>query len=91
MRCDSRASFLASILASLCLGREPKARVAIKMWAKNAFDEWREFWGFDTKKFIIDLAKDEQTIWSWRTCCPCSFFKLQRKMVVYTHQQVMNP
>jgi hypothetical protein len=34
----------------------------VKMWAKNAFDEWWEFWGFDTKNFIIDLAKDEQTI-----------------------------
>jgi hypothetical protein len=32
------------------------------MWAKNAFDKWWELWGFDTKKFIIDLAKDEQTI-----------------------------
>jgi predicted nucleic-acid-binding Zn-ribbon protein len=34
----------------------------VKMWAKNAFDKWWELWGFDTKKFIIDLAKDEQTI-----------------------------
>jgi hypothetical protein len=29
------------------------------MWAINAFDWWWEFWGFDTKKSIIDLAKDE--------------------------------
>jgi len=30
------------------------------MWAKNAFDEWWEFSGFDTKKSITYLAKDEQ-------------------------------
>jgi hypothetical protein len=28
MKCDSWASFLACNLASLCLGREPKVRVA---------------------------------------------------------------
>jgi hypothetical protein len=28
------------------------------MWAKNAFDEWREFWGFNTKKSITNLAED---------------------------------
>ncbi|CAM6013519.1 unnamed protein product [Sphagnum balticum] len=27
MRCDSRSSFLAHILASLCFGHEPKAKV----------------------------------------------------------------
>jgi len=31
MRCDSQASFLACNLASPCLGRKPKARVAT-MW-----------------------------------------------------------
>jgi len=31
MRCDSQASFLALILASPCLGHEPKARVATFM------------------------------------------------------------
>jgi hypothetical protein len=29
MKCDSRASLLARTLASLCLGRKPKARVVI--------------------------------------------------------------
>jgi len=29
------------------------------MWAKNAFYEWREFWGFDTTKSIVDLLKNE--------------------------------
>jgi hypothetical protein len=31
MRCDSQASFLARTLANLCLGRDPKARVATKL------------------------------------------------------------
>jgi hypothetical protein len=30
------------------------------MWAKNTFHEWWEFLGFNTKKSIIYLAKDEQ-------------------------------
>lgn len=25
-----------------------------EMWAKNAFDEWWEFWGFNTKKSIAN-------------------------------------
>jgi hypothetical protein len=35
MKCDSRASFLACTLASLCLGHEPKARVATHNLQKN--------------------------------------------------------
>jgi len=31
----------------------------IKLWAKNAFNEWRLFCGFDTMKFMINLSKDE--------------------------------
>ncbi len=34
----------------------------IKLWVKNAFDEWRLFCGFDTLKFIVDLSKDEGLI-----------------------------
>jgi hypothetical protein len=35
MRCDSRASFLARNLTSLCLGREPKVRVATLILGLN--------------------------------------------------------
>jgi hypothetical protein len=31
----------------------------IKLWAKNAFNKWRLFRGFDTMKFIVDLFQDE--------------------------------
>jgi hypothetical protein len=33
-----------------------RTSIHVKMWAKNAFDEWWEFSGFDTKKSIIYLA-----------------------------------
>jgi hypothetical protein len=39
-----------------------RTSIHVKMWAKNAFDEWWEFWDFDTKKSIIYLAKDEETM-----------------------------
>jgi hypothetical protein len=61
------------------------------MWAKNAFDEWWEFWGFDTKKSIIYVAKYEQTMMELEDMLSMSFFKLQRRMVACSHQQVMNP
>lgn len=32
------------------------------MWAKNAFDEWWEFWGFNTKKLIANLVEDGKII-----------------------------
>jgi hypothetical protein len=28
-----------------------------RIWAKNAFDALHEFWGFDTKKSIVDLLE----------------------------------
>jgi len=39
-----------------------RTSIHVKMWAKNAFDEWWEFLGFNTKKSIIYLVKDEQTM-----------------------------
>ncbi len=33
-----------------------------KIWAKNAFDALHEFWGFDTKKHIIDILEDLEFI-----------------------------
>ncbi len=34
----------------------------VEMWAKNAFDEWWEFWGFNTKKSIANMAEDGKII-----------------------------
>jgi hypothetical protein len=31
----------------------------IKLWAKNRFNKWRLFCGFDIAKFIVDFFKDE--------------------------------
>jgi hypothetical protein len=31
----------------------------VELWAKNAFDELRQFRGFDITKLIVDLSKDE--------------------------------
>ncbi len=33
-----------------------------KLWAKNAFDKGRRFWGFDIKKCMIDLYENEDTM-----------------------------
>lgn len=33
-----------------------------KMWAKNVFDEWRVFQGFDTMKSITNLLEDEHVV-----------------------------
>jgi hypothetical protein len=30
----------------------------LKMWARNAFDEGRKFWGFHIKKSIANLSED---------------------------------
>jgi hypothetical protein len=49
------------------------------MWPKNAFDEWREFWGFDTKKIIIDLAKNEQTIMELENMLSMFIFQIAKK------------
>jgi hypothetical protein len=32
------------------------------MWARNAFDEWHEFWGFNIINCIVNLSKDEQFV-----------------------------
>jgi hypothetical protein len=31
----------------------------IELWAKNTFNKWKQFRGFDTMKFIVDVFKDE--------------------------------
>jgi len=33
-----------------------------KLRAKNAFDEWRIFCGFDTIRLIVDLLEDESFV-----------------------------
>lgn len=33
-----------------------------ELWAKNAFDKWKVFRGFDTTSSIVDLSKDESSI-----------------------------
>jgi len=34
----------------------------VELSAKNVFDEWKLFDGFNTTKFIVDLSKDESSI-----------------------------
>ncbi len=34
----------------------------VELWAKNAFDEWKVFRGFDTTSSIVDLSKNESSI-----------------------------
>jgi hypothetical protein len=34
----------------------------VKLWAKNAFDEWKVFRGFDTTSSIANLSKNESSI-----------------------------
>jgi hypothetical protein len=34
----------------------------VELWVKNAFDQWKVFHGFDTKKSIINLSKDESYV-----------------------------
>jgi len=34
----------------------------VELWAKNVFDEWKLFDGFNTTKFIVDLSEDEGSI-----------------------------
>jgi len=36
-----------------------KASKYVKVWAKNVFDEWRKFWGYNLEKSIIDLFESE--------------------------------
>lgn len=36
-----------------------KANKHVKLWAKNVFDEWRKFWGYNLEKSIIDLFESE--------------------------------
>jgi hypothetical protein len=42
MRCDSQASFLARTLANLCLGHEPKARVATTNMKRDTLIKYKE-------------------------------------------------
>jgi hypothetical protein len=34
----------------------------VELWAKNVFDEWKLFDGFNTTKSIVDLSEDEGLI-----------------------------
>jgi hypothetical protein len=61
------------------------------MWAKNAFDEWWDFWDFDTKKFIIYLAKDEQTMMELEDMLSTFILPIAKNDIASTSQQVMNP
>ncbi len=42
--------------------RGQKVNKYVEPWAKNAFNEWRIFCGFSTKKFIIDIFEDESFV-----------------------------
>ncbi len=34
----------------------------VELWAKNAFDEWKVFHNFDTRRSITDFSKTESSI-----------------------------
>jgi hypothetical protein len=54
-----------------------------KIWARNAFDAWHEFRGFDTTKSIAGLSKDLNSIMFWLTCLQCLFYKWQKRIEIY--------
>lgn len=39
-----------------------KASKHVESWAKNAFNEWRAFCGFNMKKSSVDFSKDENFV-----------------------------
>jgi hypothetical protein len=39
-----------------------KVNKHVELWVKNAFDQWKVLHGFNTKKSIIDLSKDESYV-----------------------------
>ncbi len=39
-----------------------RASKHVELWVKNAFDDWRQFHGFDMTKLIVDLYKNEGSI-----------------------------
>jgi hypothetical protein len=39
-----------------------KSNKHVKIWAKNAFDEWRRFYGYKTNMSIADMLKKETSI-----------------------------
>jgi len=41
---------------------ECKASKHVESWAKNAFNEWRVFCGFNMEKSSVDLFKDENFV-----------------------------
>lgn len=57
----------------------------IKLLAKNTFNKWRLFCGFDTMKFIVDLFKGEDQRFLY-VRCHLLFCKSQKKMVAYILQ-----
>jgi hypothetical protein len=34
----------------------------VKIWAKNAFDEWQQFYGYKTNMSIIDLLEKKKNV-----------------------------
>ncbi len=57
-----------------------------KLWAKNVFDQWRMFCGYDMNKYIVDLSKNKILLKISSICYPLCFCKLQKKMVTYILQ-----
>jgi hypothetical protein len=39
-----------------------RASKHVKLWARNAFDKWRQFHGFNMTKLIADLSKNEGSV-----------------------------
>ncbi len=55
--CPKYFFFFPHIFPFLLGGR--KVGKHVELWAKNAFDELRQFCGFNITKLIVDLSKDE--------------------------------
>ena len=45
-------------LENIAVGGERKSS-HFKLRATNAFDEWRRFWGYSTKKYIGEMSEEE--------------------------------
>jgi hypothetical protein len=56
-----------------------KASKHVESWAKNAFNEWRVFYGFNTKKSSVDLSKDENFVMDIVKMLSCFVLQVVRK------------
>lgn len=51
----------------------------VELWAKNAFDDWQKYQGYDIEKFITNISKNKNLIKNFLKCCFCLCCKLPKK------------